>query len=332
MGTRNLELQAWLIPVFSGDDSQCDHFIIEGSVVSMSAEWNTPRLPLEALGVGPFHVGAVNNMADITSFYPQGNSARTISLPGYPGNISNNNPVVASVSDSSVSRHMVRDSGGAILVDSTPELNGIHNSDTSTAVDWSPSEQQLLQEGLVKFADEPSIMKYIKIAATLREKTVRDVALRCKWMMGKRRKQHEAHARKANCRKSHNHDPIYLQVCMIQLDIHFKLLIGNKEKDPAEPHKNEALINSSRKFFEEISAILKEMPGRISLLPKLPSWYGQEHSSVNDASVQPLMYYTANVLGRQQEKREPQCDGLSNDSIIQTGSEFPPAMVPCIHM
>lgn len=33
-----------------------------------------------------------------------------------------------------------------------------------------------------RYADEPSIMKYIKIAATLPDKTVRDVALRCRWM------------------------------------------------------------------------------------------------------------------------------------------------------
>lgn len=33
-----------------------------------------------------------------------------------------------------------------------------------------------------RFADEPSILRYIKIAATLRDKTVRDVALRCRWM------------------------------------------------------------------------------------------------------------------------------------------------------
>lgn len=34
-----------------------------------------------------------------------------------------------------------------------------------------------------RYADEPSIMRYIKIAAMLRDKTVRDVALRCRWML-----------------------------------------------------------------------------------------------------------------------------------------------------
>ncbi|KAG0484480.1 hypothetical protein HPP92_008363 [Vanilla planifolia] len=53
------------------------------------------------------------------------------------------------------------------------------------AVDWSYNEQQLLYQGLKKYADQPSIMKYIKIAALLPEKSVRDVALRCRWMSRK---------------------------------------------------------------------------------------------------------------------------------------------------
>ncbi|KAG8382616.1 hypothetical protein BUALT_Bualt05G0096000 [Buddleja alternifolia] len=42
-----------------------------------------------------------------------------------------------------------------------------------------------------KYCNEPSILRYIKIAGTLRDKTVRDVALRCRWMTRKRRKQED---------------------------------------------------------------------------------------------------------------------------------------------
>lgn len=35
---------------------------------------------------------------------------------------------------------------------------------------------------MTSYANEPSIMKYIKIAAALPDKTVRDVALRCRWL------------------------------------------------------------------------------------------------------------------------------------------------------
>ncbi|KAL0700890.1 hypothetical protein Bca4012_057012 [Brassica carinata] len=63
--------------------------------------------------------------------------------------------------------------------------------DASLASEWSAQEQFRLEDGLEKYKDKPSIMKYIKIAATLPDKTVRDVALRCRWMTRKRRKAEE---------------------------------------------------------------------------------------------------------------------------------------------
>ncbi|XP_077221521.1 uncharacterized protein LOC143855185 isoform X2 [Tasmannia lanceolata] len=87
-------------------------------------------------------------------------------------------------------------SGSGLLLDTVPGLK----HDSGLAVDWSIEEQSLLEDGLVKFSDEPNIMRYIKIAATLHEKTVRDVALRCRWMTrkdnGKRRKSEEPYAGK----------------------------------------------------------------------------------------------------------------------------------------
>ncbi|XP_074285159.1 uncharacterized protein LOC141610797 isoform X2 [Silene latifolia] len=89
-------------------------------------------------------------------------------------------------------------SSGSLLLDSVPGLK----HDAGLAVEWTEEEQYRLEDGLVKFKDEPSIMKYVKIAAILREKTVRDVALRCRWMARKRRKQEESFMiRKANSRK-----------------------------------------------------------------------------------------------------------------------------------
>ncbi|KAH7293015.1 hypothetical protein KP509_28G007900 [Ceratopteris richardii] len=67
--------------------------------------------------------------------------------------------------------------------------------DPGIATEWSPEEQKALEDGLTKYASETPINKYIKIAATLPEKTVRDVALRCRWMLKreseKRRKADE---------------------------------------------------------------------------------------------------------------------------------------------
>ncbi|XP_050371925.1 uncharacterized protein LOC126789893 isoform X2 [Argentina anserina] len=101
----------------------------------------------------------------------------------------NHSPVISQPGNSS---------GAPLLVDSVPGLK----HDTGLAVEWSMEEQYKLEEGLVKYADEPSIMRYIKIAATLRDKTVRDVALRCRWMTRKRRKSEDyTTGKKSNIRK-----------------------------------------------------------------------------------------------------------------------------------
>ncbi|MBA0801237.1 hypothetical protein Gohar_011614 [Gossypium harknessii] len=66
-----------------------------------------------------------------------------------------------------------------------------HNPGIS--MDWTLEEQAILENGLQKYALEPSVTRYAKIALELQNKTVRDVALRCKWMSkkenSKRRKE-----------------------------------------------------------------------------------------------------------------------------------------------
>ncbi|CAN0858008.1 hypothetical protein LINGRAHAP2_LOCUS7037 [Linum grandiflorum] len=66
-----------------------------------------------------------------------------------------------------------------------------HNPGISN--DWTPEEQSILEDGLSKYASESNIIRYAKIAMQLQSKTVRDVALRCRWMtkkeFSKRRKE-----------------------------------------------------------------------------------------------------------------------------------------------
>ncbi|CAL9048367.1 uncharacterized protein LOC135586794 [Musa acuminata AAA Group] len=78
-----------------------------------------------------------------------------------------------------------------------------HNPGLS--VDWSPEEQAILEEELDKHASESSIIRYAKIAMSLPNKTVRDVALRCRWMTkkesGKRRKEDHNLSKKSKDKK-----------------------------------------------------------------------------------------------------------------------------------
>uniref|UniRef100_A0ACD5YAD2 Uncharacterized protein n=1 Tax=Avena sativa TaxID=4498 RepID=A0ACD5YAD2_AVESA len=60
---------------------------------------------------------------------------------------------------------------------------------TGSPSEWSDREQSILKEGLARYAREPNIMRYIKIAAMLPNRTIRDVALRCWWASGKDRRK-----------------------------------------------------------------------------------------------------------------------------------------------
>jgi len=76
-------------------------------------------------------------------------------------------------------------SGDALLGTGTPKYKYV----TGPPSDWSDREVAILKEGLVRYAREPSIMRYIKIAAMLPNRTIRDVALRCWWSTGKERRK-----------------------------------------------------------------------------------------------------------------------------------------------
>ncbi|KAL7163044.1 hypothetical protein ACSBR2_039189 [Camellia fascicularis] len=119
-----------------------------------------------------FQSGAINSTSDMipmANYYGINSTAGMV----FSGNSSiiNNNPGMTQAGSSS----------GSFLLDSVPGLK--HDADM--AAEWSVEEQQRLEEGLDKYAAEPSIMKYIKIAAMLNDKDVRAVALRCRWMTDK---------------------------------------------------------------------------------------------------------------------------------------------------
>uniref|UniRef100_A0A453CB16 Uncharacterized protein n=2 Tax=Aegilops tauschii TaxID=37682 RepID=A0A453CB16_AEGTS len=68
-----------------------------------------------------------------------------------------------------------------------------------------PEEQAILDELLVKYASDAPVIRYAKIAMKLPEKTVRDVALRCRWMSkkesGKRKKEDHSSSKKSKDKK-----------------------------------------------------------------------------------------------------------------------------------
>ncbi|CAL0324060.1 unnamed protein product [Lupinus luteus] len=98
-------------------------------------------------------------------------------------------------------------------------FNGNSASDTSLAMkhnpgislDWNTEEQAIVEEGLAKYASASNIVRYAKIALQLQNKTVRDVALRVRWMNkkenSKRRKDDHNLTRKSKDKKERVSDP-----------------------------------------------------------------------------------------------------------------------------
>ncbi|KAH9329650.1 hypothetical protein KI387_001758, partial [Taxus chinensis] len=102
----------------------------------------------------------------------------------------------------------------AVAGNGVDNCNGLQalKHDPGMALEWTVDEQSILEDNLVKFSGEPNLLKYVKIATLLPEKTVRDVALRCRWMSkkesGKRRKAEEQNpAKKTKDRKEKIADP-----------------------------------------------------------------------------------------------------------------------------
>ncbi|WCJ41286.1 hypothetical protein M5689_022166 [Euphorbia peplus] len=84
-----------------------------------------------------------------------------------------------------------------------------HNPGIST--DWTLEEQAVLEDGLKEYRAEQNIVRYAKIAMQLQNKTVRDVALRCRWMTKKensKRRKEDILARKTKEKKERASDPL----------------------------------------------------------------------------------------------------------------------------
>lgn len=257
---------------------------------------------------------------------------------GGRGMLYSGNPTVITNGGRSSSNPGVSQSGScssSFLIDSVPGLK----HDTGLVVEWTVEEQYKLDEGLIKFANEPSIMKYIKIAATLHDKTVRDVALRCRWMTRKRKK-HEDYNLGTKVKDKKEKSPEVLgktgtSSASPQSFIPYSLssnhhdhggvipsaaLLGTRhllEENNQALHQISANLSTVKlqdnidlfiRTRNNITAILNDMrnmPGIMSQMPPLPVLLNEElASSVLPSITQPMMFASTSKI---QLKQEPGC-------------------------
>ncbi|KAJ0244339.1 Uncharacterized protein HA466_0189880 [Hirschfeldia incana] len=204
-------------------------------------------------------------------------------------------------------------SGNTTKVDNSETISALrHNPGIS--VDWTHEEQSLLEDLLSKYASESTIVRYAKIALKMKDKTVRDVALRCRWMTkkenGKRRKEDHS-SRKSKDKKEkttdssakstshlnvHPNGPSYAPPPMLPIDtddgISYKA-IGGVSGDLLEQnaqmfnqvssnfsafqiHENVNILCKARDNILAILNDLNDMPEVMKQMPPLPVKVNQE--------------------------------------------------------
>ncbi|ESR33901.1 hypothetical protein KPL70_023646 [Citrus sinensis] len=214
--------------------------------------------------------------------------------------------------------------------------------DAGLAVEWTVQEQYKLEQGLLNYADEPNIMKYIRIASTLQDKTVRDVAMRCRWMTRKRRKAEEHYlGKKVNNRKdklvelnlktniplvmqqNNTAYPVTMQHMYRNVPISFEVLgISGTTRHLLEQNalafsqiranlstfKLQDNIELFCRTRSNVSAILNDMrctPGIMSQMPPLPESINEDlTSSILPNASQSMMLSSPTGI---QLKQEPRC-------------------------
>ncbi|KAL4567687.1 hypothetical protein LXL04_023279 [Taraxacum kok-saghyz] len=177
------------------------------------------------------------------------------------------------------------------------------------SVDWTPDEQSILEDGLAQYASEANIIRYAKIAVQLQNKTVREVALRCRWMfkrnIGKRSKEDYILTRKSKDRKEimndhlpstshlptqsgsssyvpevvgngqHNNDIIYSVLASPEgqlLKENAKALgqISASLDTHQVSHENIRLLYQVQKNIQQILNTLNDTPEKLRQMPPLP--------------------------------------------------------------
>ncbi|KAK7308463.1 hypothetical protein VNO77_42069 [Canavalia gladiata] len=224
-----------------------------------------------------FQSGAVSSMPEMV---PMGNyfglNNNTCGMM-YSGNSS----IISNVSNTVISQPGNASGSSSLLLDSVPGLK----HDAGLAVEWSVDEQYKLEEGLAQYADEPSMMRYIKIAAKLHDKTVRDVALRCRWMTRKRRKSEEHMAKKINIRKD---KPVelsskqYLQSTLTPSITTYSRISNHVDKNQGILC-NDGICGPVRQLLEQNAQVFSQISANISTfkLQDNINLFGQTRHNIN---------------------------------------------------
>nr|BAK05132.1 predicted protein [Hordeum vulgare subsp. vulgare] len=143
---------------------------------------------------------------------------------------------------------------------------------TGEPSEWSDRELNILNEGLTRYAREPNIMRYIKIAAMLPNRTIRDVALRCWWAAGKdRRKKPEGFFTGKKMRDMKPmQDKMFASAPMANFHMAptnnltpFSISIQNPNQQCQVPKEDPVVDSATQQLLEENNQLLNQIAANI---------------------------------------------------------------------
>ncbi|XP_044959614.1 uncharacterized protein LOC123410737 isoform X2 [Hordeum vulgare subsp. vulgare] len=194
---------------------------------------------------------------------------------------------------------------------------------TGSPSDWTPYELSIFQEGLARYAREPTIMKYIKIAAMLPTKTIRDVALRCRWTAGKesrRRKPDEFYAGKRIRDLKEKMVPstslANFQMALPNSLVPFSTSMHHPGQNSLATNEVPVLDNATQHLLEENIQLLNQISANIGTFKLGENMDLFLRTNNNIQTILKRMSETPGVMGQMRALPEPVNEGQLN-SLLQ---------------
>eukprot|EP00897_Mesotaenium_endlicherianum_P001662 jgi/Mesen1/1523/ME001323S00372 len=164
------------------------------------------------------------------------------------------------------------DVSSAEVKSGSQELQLLHHPILSSV--WTAEEQRILDDNLAKFSDEQqysSLMRHIKLAALLPEKTVRDVALRCKWLAknesGKRKREEPVSSKKSSKDKKEKAGEVHKGASTSRPATGLPLLLPPSVPPPnAEALSPDALKGKTKQLLDQNAQVILQIRTNFSAM------------------------------------------------------------------
>lgn len=178
---------------------------------------------------------------------------------------------------------------------------------TGPPSDWSDQELGILNDGLARYAREPKIMKYIKIAAMLPNRTIRDVALRCCWSTGKdkRKKPDGFFTGKKNRDTKPIQDKMAASVSMANFHMTptndvtpFSISMQHPNQQSQVPNEVTVVDSATQRLLEENNQLLNQIAANIETLKTMKNADLFVRTSTNIKTILSRMSETPGIMGQ----------------------------------